>query len=308
MAPRTYRGLDVHSNFVGTFPWRSRTVEVGPGIKQAYVDEGPRAAPVTFLLCHGNLTWGYLYRRFIKRLSPRYRTIAIDHVGFGRSDKPRDPTYYSLERHIANLETLMESTGATRVVPVVQDWGGPIGMGWATRHPNRVAGAVILNTWAFVKDPPMKLPWIFKFLVMRRGGWRRVVERNFFVEGLLARRGTRRRLPEAELQAYRAPFPTPDDRIGVARFPLLIPETAKPQHESWKTMEAIEDALPRLSDQPALICWADGDIAFRGAHRDRWARLFQDLDGPHMVHAKHFLQEDVPEEILGHMERWASRF
>ena len=56
-----------------------------------------------------------------------------------------------------------------RVVPVMQDWGGPIGMGWATRNPEKLAGLVVLNTAAFVRDPPTRLPWLFKFLVLGKG-------------------------------------------------------------------------------------------------------------------------------------------
>jgi haloalkane dehalogenase len=85
-AMRVYTGLDVWSDFGGRFPWKSRLIDVGGGVRMAVVDEGPRDAALTFLLLHGNPTWGYLYREFIRRLSPRFRVIAPDHVGFGRSD------------------------------------------------------------------------------------------------------------------------------------------------------------------------------------------------------------------------------
>src|ERR1700682_4853056 len=87
---RVYTGLDVWSDFGGRFPWKSRLLDGGGGGLQAVAEEGPRDAPLTFLLLHGSPTWGYLYREFIRRLSPRYRVIAPDHVGFGRSDKPRE--------------------------------------------------------------------------------------------------------------------------------------------------------------------------------------------------------------------------
>ncbi|HUJ26643.1 MAG TPA: hypothetical protein VLW85_11535, partial [Myxococcales bacterium] len=78
---RVYTGLDVDSDFGGRFPWKSRRIEVDQGVRQAVVDEGPRDAKLTFLLAHGNPTWGFLYREFVKRLSSRYRVIAPDHVG-----------------------------------------------------------------------------------------------------------------------------------------------------------------------------------------------------------------------------------
>jgi haloalkane dehalogenase len=217
--PRTYAGLNVESDFQGQFPWRSRRIDVGGGVHQTVVDEGPRTAPVTFVLLHGNPTWGFLYRKFVAPLARDYRVVIPDHVGFGRSDKPRDPAYYTLERHIANLTITLEQLNVARAVLVMQDWGGPIGMGWATRHADRVAGFVVLNTWAFVEQPPLKLPWLFKFLVLGKGGWKRATQNNFFTEMFLIRGS---RLDAATAAAYRAAHPTPDDRIGIARFPQLI--------------------------------------------------------------------------------------
>src|SRR6185503_18940265 len=123
----------------------------------------------------------YLYREFIRRLSPHYRVIAPDHAGFGRSDKPRDPRWYTLERHIGNLAATLRELNAERVVPVMQDWGGPIGMGWATRNPEKIAGVVVMNTWAFVRDPVMKLPWMIRLMVLGKGGWKRSTRSNIFV-------------------------------------------------------------------------------------------------------------------------------
>ncbi len=300
---RVYKALDVESDFHGQFPWKSLRVGVGGGIRLAVVDEGPSTAPVTFVLLHGNPTWGFLYRKFIRDLAKDYRVVVPDHVGFGRSDKPRDPQYYTLERHIDNLTATLEQLRVTRAVLVMQDWGGPIGMGWATRHPDRVAGFVILDTWAFVKNPPMKLPWLFKLLVLGKGGWRRATHKNIFTELFLIRGS---KLDAATAAAYRAPHPTPEDRIGIARFPQLIPEADDIEHESWNTMAAIEDALSTLADRPALVVWAPKDRAFRKEHMERWTELFGRVDGPHLLRAaNHFLQEDAPSEILERIRAWA---
>lgn len=302
---RIYEGLDVQSDFGGRFPWKSRLVEVEHGVRMAAVDEGPREAKLTFLLLHGNPTWGYLYREFIRALSLEHRVIAPDHVGFGRSDKPRDAGFYTLERHIANLGLLLQALAPGPVVPVVQDWGGPIGMGWATRNADKVCGVVVLNSWAFVRRPPLRLPLVFRLLLLGRGGWKRIVQNNFFVEQVLARAAARR-LAGGELAPYRAPFPAPGDRVGVARFPQLIPETANQAHESWAAMAAIEDGLRLLRDKPALICWADKDPAFRAPTLARWQEVFARVDGPHhLPRAGHYLQEDEPQALLAHLTRWA---
>ena len=238
---RVYTGLDVTSDFGGRFPWTSQFIDHG-GVRQAYVDEGPRDAAVTFLCLHGNPTWGFLYREFIRRLSTRQRVLAVDHVGFGRSDKPRDPAYYSIERHVSNLERLLSEVRAHHVIPIIHDWGGPIGMGWATRHPEDVAAVVVLNTTAFVKDPVPNLPWLFQLLA---GGWKRAVDNNFFVEWFVGRLGTVRKMTKEDLDPYRAPFPTPADRVGMARMPNIW-EGGNPGYETYAGAVATEEGLSRL--------------------------------------------------------------
>lgn len=300
--------LDVRSDQGGLFPFESHYLEVQKGVKQAYIDLGPRDSPITFVLLHGNPTWSFLYRRYLGRLSQRYRTIAVDHVGFGRSHRPSDPAYYTIVQHIENLDKVLTHLEVKNAVLVVHDWGGPIGLGWADEYPERVAGFVIHNTWAFVKDPPMKLPWIFRKMVLGKAGWKRITQNNFFTEFFVRRGGTKRRLTRQEMDAYRAPHPAPEDRVGVARFPQLIPETDQPDHESWKVMEAIESGLHKHADRPALIVWAAKDPAFRKAYLERWQRVFKDVDGPHLLpSARHYLQEDASDDILDEIEAWAQK-
>ena len=111
-----------------------------------YVDEG-EGQPV--LCVHGNPSWSFLYREFIKGLSGENRVIAPDHIGFGLSDKPSDENEYSIEAHIQNLEKLVIELDLRDITLVVQDWGGPIGLGMAARHPDRIKALVVLNTFGF---------------------------------------------------------------------------------------------------------------------------------------------------------------
>lgn len=296
---RVYSGLDVRSDFGGRLPWTSRYIDRA-GVKQAYLDEGPRDADVTIVCVHGNPTWSYLYREFVRRLAHRYRVIAPDHVGFGRSDKPRDPAYYSIGRHIANLAELLQKARARNVVLVVHDWGGPIGIGWAVRHPDDVAGLVILNTSAFVEPP---VPNFYR-------GWKRelsrehFIEDNYFVETFVGVNGTSRTMTDDDLDPYRAPFPTPNDRVGIARMPNIW-ERDDSGRETYDEAAATESGLSRLRLKPALICWGARDKAFSQLHLARWRAAFDDVDGPHVMEdASHFVQEDAPKEILDQMERW----
>src|SRR5690348_957982 len=103
-----------------------------------FVDVGPRdGRPV--VLVHGNPSWGYLFRNFIPPLvAAGHRVIVPDHLGFGRSDKPAVSDLYGVERHAGRLEALLESLDLQAATVVPHDWGGPLALHWAVRHPARV--------------------------------------------------------------------------------------------------------------------------------------------------------------------------
>ncbi len=98
------------------------------------------------MLLHGEPTWGYLYRRFIGPLAERHRVVVPDHMGFGKSETPQDRSYL-LGEHVGNLESLLvDELDLREVTLVLHDWGGPIGAGFALRHPGRVARIILLNS------------------------------------------------------------------------------------------------------------------------------------------------------------------
>ena len=102
-------------------------------------------------MIHGNPTWSFTYRNLIKSLKESHRTIAVDHIGCGLSDKPQNYAY-RLQDHIENLESLVNSLKLTNITLIVHDWGGAIGFGLATRNPHLIKRVVILNTAAFESD------------------------------------------------------------------------------------------------------------------------------------------------------------
>jgi pimeloyl-ACP methyl ester carboxylesterase len=122
------------------------------GLRVHYLDEGPRGAPVMLLL-HGEPTWSYLYRRIIPRLvAAGHRCVAPDLVGFGKSDKVTDDSWYVIERHCETLRFAIERLDLRRVTLVCQDWGGPTGLRQAVDMPERFARLVIANTWLHHDD------------------------------------------------------------------------------------------------------------------------------------------------------------
>ena len=105
------------------------------GFRMHYVDEGHGSE--TLLLLHGEPTWSYLFRQQIQTWSKHYRVIAIDHMGFGKSETPQDRTYW-LQDHIDNLERFVLDLNLDDLTLVMHDFGGPTGMGFAIRHPDLI--------------------------------------------------------------------------------------------------------------------------------------------------------------------------
>lgn len=280
------------------YPFQDKYVDVG-GSTMHYIEAGRAGLRrPTILLLHGNPTWSFLYRKFMEPLSKVARVIAVDHVGFGRSDHPADPSYHTLEQHIQNLEGFCKALKLKRVIPVVQDWGGPIGLGWATRHPESVAGLVIMNTWAFTEHEPLKLGAPFKALKAKGVGEYMFGNRNLFVERFIPKLLMAPPEPGV-MDAYRHPFPNRQSRAALVGTPRMIPTSSK--HPDWATMDAIEKALPGLN-VPARILWGAKDPAFGKRYAHAFHSLLPNAEPPEFFDdAGHWLQEDIPERLVAHI-------
>lgn len=274
------------------FPFEPRFVDLD-GARVHYVDEGE--GPVLLML-HGNPTWSFLYRRMIGALRDRFRCIALDYPGFGLSTAP--PGYgFTPAEHSRVVEAFITRLQLTDITPVVQDWGGPIGMAVATRRPERFRATVVGNTWAWPKDDDPVARRFSRILGSGRSGRLLVDRLNVFVN-VFIRLGMRRRSPNrAEMQMWRGPFPTPESRYPVRVFPReIIASTA--------FLADLEADLSRLADRPALILWADQDVAFRTADRRRWEEALTHHHTHLLAGAGHCWQDDAGEEAALVIRRW----
>ena len=82
-----------------------------------------------------NPTWSF-YWRALTCFSDQYQIVIPDHIGCGLSEEPQNWTY-QLADHVQNLCDLLLSLNLTKIHLVVHDWGGAIGMGFATRYPEK---------------------------------------------------------------------------------------------------------------------------------------------------------------------------
>lgn len=256
------------------------------GAAMHYLDEG-EGMPV--LLLHGNPTWSFLYREVIKGLRQRCRLIAPDYPGFGFSQHPAGYSYLPRD-HAAWVDGLIEHLALERFILVVQDWGGPIGLSVAGARPERVAGVLLLNTWAWPADLNM---WFFSAAVGGPLGRYLNLRRNFFARQILPRslRGPSARDPEV-LEAYAAPFPTRASRMGTWVFPREIRRSSE-----W--LGEVESRLPLLKDKPMEMLWAARDPAFGNSRViGRWQEIFPGIPLKMVEGAGHYIQEDAPEEVV----------
>jgi pimeloyl-ACP methyl ester carboxylesterase len=287
-------------DFRGTFPFEARFLRAGK-TNLHYVDEGPRDAP-PLLFLHGNPTWSYLWRRPLAELSAQgHRCVALDHMGFGRSEKPPRMAPYTLERHVENTVSAIDSLDLRDVTLVAHDWGGPIGLGAMLERPERLRALVLMNTWAW-ELPSWLPPFIREFRteglgeILALGG-------NLFVESIPG--GMARRDPDpVMMDAYRAPFPDYWSRAGTLAFQRDIPLTERDR--SAPVMAAIHERLPQL-DVPVLLVWGMRDRVFQPVFLDQWRELFPDAEVATLEDASHFVVEDRPDAVTAAIERFLRR-
>lgn len=267
------------------YPFESRYFEVPAG-RLHYVDEGA-GSPI--VMVHGNPTWSFLYRDLIKRLKPRYRCIALDHIGFGLSDKPKDWSYLP-EDHTKNLTALINNLELSNITLVLQDWGGPIGLSYAVAHPEKVARIVLMNTWAWPVNRDFHYIAFSRFMGGPVG--RMLIRRyNFFAQVVLRQAfGDKSKLSKAVHTHYLRPLEMPENRKGCMVFPKQIIDSTP-----W--LERIWRRISTLNDKPKLFIWGMKDIAFRDKELKRWEQTFPEARSVRLDTVGHFVQEEAPVEL-----------
>jgi haloalkane dehalogenase len=287
-----------NKTFAGTFPYAPHYRAVN-GSRLHFVDEGV-GEPVVLL--HGDPTWGYLYRNFIPALTRRHRCIVPDHMGMGKSETPAEPYPYRLSHHVANLEALLLSLDLGHITLVLHDWGGPVGLGFATRHPGRIHRLVLMNTWASAPWPGGPLPRLLELIRSERGE-RFVLEKDGYLEpALIGTTHHRERLTPIVMEAYRAPFPTPHSRRALLCWSRDIPVSET--DPSYPEMKRIEEHLSLFANTPVLLVWGMRDAVLPPPVLRQWEKLYPHAATREIEDAGHFLQEDAPEEIVGCIEQF----
>ncbi len=268
----------------------------------AYREAGPPGAPVALFL-HGNPTSSYLWRNVIPHVASVAHCIAPDLIGFGQSGKP--DIAYRFQDHVRYLEAFVEAAGITSAHIVGQDWGGSLGFDLAARRPQLVRGIAFMEfvrparDWEDFHSSPAARELFQKFRTPGVGE-KLLLQENAFIEGLA--RTVIRKLTDEEMGVYRAPFPTPQSRLPVWRFPQELPVAGEPADVAAILGRAF-DAL-HASRYPKLFFTAEPGATVPPAYAAALVASLHDCRLVKLGPGTHNLQEDYPEVIGRSVAEW----
>lgn len=289
-----------NETFDGSYPFRPH-FSSAPGFNMHYIDEGKGAV----VLClHGEPTWGYLFRHIITQLSGSHHVIVPDHMGFGKSETPADRTYW-LQDHINNLEKFVLDQDLTGITLIMHDFGGPVGMGLAARHPDRIASVISLNGPTPFGQPELAQAWTanvnaspwFQWILQaeKHGKLEKILsEIHYHILSTLKLNGFERNelITDTWIEAYRAAFTSPEESLGVVGWAKGVAIGAH------RFEEPSDEAKMKISNLPALAIWGAADQTLQGEYLiPLFRKTFPSGHVYELQNAGHYSPEDAPETI-----------
>ena len=279
------------------YPFESRFFEAPGGHRIHYVDEGS-GSPIVFV--HGNPSWSLEFRHLIKGLRADFRCIAPDHAGFGLSSRSNSRADWHPQAHAQRFASLLEHLELKDMTLFMTDWGGPIGLDFARKHPDRVKGLVIANTWCWPVSADRHFK-MFSFMMRSWVGQLLIKRFNFFVTQVMPRAMGNKAAATREVMAhYRNALPTPESRAACAALPGYIIGAT-----DW--IRSIWDDRSTFIDKPALLLWGAKDIAFREKELERWESELTNCSVRRFADCGHFLAEEAPERILPVLQEFMAK-
>lgn len=273
------------------YPFDSRFYELD-GVQMHYIDEGEGDV---LLFVHGTPTWSFDFRRIIKSLRTRYRCIAIDHIGFGLSDKPKDFDY-STRHHSDSLMRFIEDKNLQNITLVVHDFGGPIGLACAIRAPHRIAGIILFNSWLWSSkgDPDFEkvskvlssplLPFLYRYF-------------NFSAKFLLPKSFGKNKIQPVILKQYTKAFGKASERSGTIAF-------AKSLLHDQDWFESLWQQRAPIIAKPLLLIWGMKDPVIKPGYLEKFEQGFSNTTSVTLNDAGHYPQEEEPEIVIKEIKNW----
>lgn len=267
------------------YPFTSNYVDIN-GYKLHYIDEGEGE---TILFVHGTPSWSFDYRNIIKKLQSNYRCIAIDHIGFGLSDKHEDYDY-STQNHSKTLEKFIVEKQLQNLTLVVHDFGGPIGLNVAINNAEKINKIVIFNSWLwsskndpdFVKlskilKSPL-LPFLYRYL-------------NFSPKYILPKSFGDKKIAKHLVKQYTKPFANKTERNGALAFAKSLLNDQGWFEELWNNKQSI-------ANKPTLFIWGLKDKVIKPHNLEKFQKGFTNSKTVQLETCGHFPQEEEPEKVI----------
>ena len=245
------------------------------GNKMHYVEEVPVGEEKgTVIAVHGNATYSIIYRKMIHQLkSMGFRVIAFDQLGFGLSDFPHPKDFdYKPSSHAKVLIDFIKDKNLTNIYFALQDWGGPIGIAAAQSMPERVAGFLFMNTWAWPLDETPEGEFNYYHIVRDRG-YDAINNPRFYIDGSLVKGGARglaKRNAEQGTEKYNAlqnmqmaPYVNLEDPSKLLYQGVTLPVwiSARSTVEDTPFLKELESNMDSITHLPIYLMFGD-DTAF----------------------------------------------
>lgn len=240
------------------FPFVSRAFESSDG-NLHYVDEGRGH---TLLFVHGCPTWSFFYRKLIRELARDFRCVAVDHLGFGLSEKPEQADY-SFSAHVRRLGEFAHHLDLQGVTLIGHDLGTAIGLAAALDDPALMRDFVSFNAWMW---PVHEEPWVRRLhqVACNRINlfWQATLNTSpkFFLPVMFADLHSLRRSVQNQ---YLEPFRSVPQRNGA--FTMVRSLTS-----ASGDLEALWSSRRRLAERRALFLWGADDRSVDARYLDRW--------------------------------------
>ena len=280
------------------FPFESKFIKVH-GSQMHYIDEG-KGDPILFL--HGNPSSSYIWRNIIPHVTKKSRAVAVDLIGFGKSDKPK--IKYGFKDQYDYLEAFLNKLNLKNITIVVQDWGSGLGFHYANQHRDRIKGIVFMEAMYKEKvwqEMPNKVQRAMKMIKSKFFSWLILGVANQFVKKMLPN-GVERKLSDKEMEHYLLPFKTLKSRRPVYVFPRDVPVSGTPIDVS----RAVNDYHNWLkeTDIPKLLFYVKPGMLISPEDAN-WIKInFPNTELVELGKGAHFIQEDYPHEIGAKIAEW----
>jgi len=290
------------TNVASTAAVSYRTVKVD-GLDIFYREAGPKDAPVLLLL-HGFPTSSQMFRNLIPRLADRYRVIAPDYPGYGRSEMPpMDKFQYSFDNLAKVVDKFTEVVGAKKYAMYVQDYGAPIGYRLAAAHPERITAIVVQNGNAYDEGLDNE------FWVPAKAFWAdKSVANGNKLRPLFELPATKWQYSEG----YRDATHISPDAAATDQFYMDRPGNKDIQLEMFYSYGTNPPLYPswqayfRKHQPPMLIVWGKGDKIFPPAGAHPYLRDLPKAE-LHLLDTGHFALEEESEKIADLMRGFLQR-